>query len=173
MDAVTEPPRALAVLGIDVGGVLVDRVAEGEDTSFFGSQPMETPPVEGAFTAIAKLCSGPFGFRVHIVSKAGPRIAGLTRAWLGHTGFFEQTLVSPGNLWFVRRREDKGAICRMLGITHFVDDRLDVLAQLPSVPHRFLFVGGLGTNTAPAVVPDDIGVYATWQTLAQAISDTT
>ena len=32
-------------VGLDVGGVLVDRVAEGDDTSFFGSRPMETPAV--------------------------------------------------------------------------------------------------------------------------------
>lgn len=162
----------LPVLGIDVGGVLVDRVAEGDDTSFFGSRPMETPAVSGAFAAVAELCTGPFEYRVHIVSKAGPKIAGLTREWLGQTGFYAHTGVSPGNVWFVRRREEKAEVCRKLAITHFVDDRLDVLTHLGTVAHRYLFTGGLGTNSAPVHVPRDIPVHQSWPRLASAIRAT-
>src|SRR5438309_2104042 len=93
----TRPPRFQArrpVLGIDVGGVLVDRVAEDSDTSFFGGRPMETPAVVGAFEAVASLCLGVFEGRVHVVSKAGPKIASLTREWLARRHFFEITGVS-------------------------------------------------------------------------------
>jgi hypothetical protein len=161
---------AVPVLGIDVGGVLVDRVAEGSDTSFFGANPMATPAVPGAFDAVAKLCSEDFGYRVHIVSKAGPKIAGLTREWLGRTGFFEQTGVSPSNVWFVRKRIDKAPICARLGITHFVDDRLDVLEHLTTVEHRYLFLGGLGQHPAPKHVPPRFRTADSWPLLARLVA---
>ena len=157
------------MLGIDVGGVLVDRVAEGSDTSFFGDRPTDTPAVPGAFESVARLCRGPFQFRVHIVSKAGPKISDLTRAWLGHTGFFEQTGMSPSNVWFVRKRPEKAPICQRLGVTHFVDDRLDVLAALESVEHRYLFLGGLGTHLPPPQIPRTVHPVATWPLLADTI----
>lgn len=64
----------MPVLGIDVGGVLVDRVAEGSDTSFFGNRPMDTPAVAGSLGAVAELVEL-FEYRVHIVSKAGSQDA--------------------------------------------------------------------------------------------------
>jgi hypothetical protein len=160
------------VLGIDVGGVLIERADEDDDTSFFGSHPMDTPAVEGAFTALAALCAGPFAFRVHIVSKAGPKIAALTHEWLETKRFFAETGVSTANIWFVRRREEKHDVCRRLGITHFVDDRVDVLTTLATVAHRYLFTGGLGTDPPPSDVPGDIEVHATWAELARAIRST-
>jgi hypothetical protein len=33
------------MIGIDIGGVMVDRVAEDSDTSFFGARPVGTPAV--------------------------------------------------------------------------------------------------------------------------------
>jgi len=163
----------LPVLGIDVGGVLVVRATEEDDTSFFGTRPMDTPAVDGAFTAIADLCAGPFAHRVHIVSKAGAKTAALTRQWLDATGFFAETGVPTGNVWFVRRRDDKQDVCRRLAITHFVDDRVDVLTSLATtVPHRYLFTGGLGSDPTPAHVPDGIETHATWDDLARAIRST-
>jgi hypothetical protein len=40
---------------------------------------------------------------------------------------------------FCRARADKAPICKSLGVTHFVDDRLEVLGYLSSVPVRYLF----------------------------------
>ncbi len=141
------------ILGIDVGGVLVRSVADNVDTSFFGARPMETPTVEGCIDAVAHLTTGYFAHQVHIVSKAGPKISELTREWLGHTGFFAATQISQGNLHFVRKRIDKAPICKRLGVTHFIDDRPDVLAHLTTVTYRFLFRGGRGDEFV--VVPED------------------
>lgn len=154
--------RGPLVLGVDVGGVLVDRVAEGSDTSFFGDHPMDIPQVDGAFDEIASLARNVFDYRVHIVSKAGPKIAGLTREWLGRTRFFEITGISAANVWFVRKRPEKDPICRRLGVTHFVDDRLDVLQHLDSVEHRYLFTGGLGANPSPVDPPRWASLTKTW-----------
>jgi hypothetical protein len=140
---------ALPVLGVDIGGVLIDRPGEDGDTSFFGDRPMETPAVPGAVEALGRLAAGPFASRVHLISKAGPKVSERTTAWLAHHGFAEATGIGPDRVHFVRRREDKAPVCRRLGVTHFVDDRLSVLTHLESVPYRYLFTGGLGDHPAP------------------------
>jgi hypothetical protein len=126
------------VLGVDVGGVIVERVDRTADTSFFSDRYLETPPVEGAFEAIARL--GPlFSGRVWLVSKAGPRTERRTREWLRHHRFEEVTGIPETQARFCRVRALKRPICDELGITHFVDDRLEVLGYLCRVPHRYLF----------------------------------
>jgi hypothetical protein len=56
-----------------------------------------------------------------------------------------------------------------LGITHFVDDRLDVLGHLATVAHRYLFTGGLGDGRPPAEVPPWATVANTWSELVDQI----
>lgn len=158
------PRRRPPVLGIDVGGVLVDRVAEQSDTSFFGDRPMETPVVPGAFDAIRELLIC-FDNRVHIVSKAGPKIAGLTRSWLATHEVVGDSGIAIGNVHFVRKRPDKHPVCERLGITHFVDDRVDVLSHLSTVEHRYLFTGGLGHHDVPESVPVWATAVDTWPRL--------
>lgn len=126
-------------LGIDVGGVIIDRVADGTDTSFFGDRYLDTPAVADAFATIAALAKGPFAGNAWIVSKCGKNTERKTREWLAHNGFHETTGISAENVRFCRNRPDKAPICAELGITHFVDDRLEVLSYLTTVPHRFLF----------------------------------
>src|SRR5436189_3436329 len=100
------PGRARpAVLGVDVGGVIVRLPADGaEDTSFFGSRPLETPAAAGVFEALAVLAAGPYAGRVHLVSKAGPKVAANTEAWLAHHRFFGRTGIPAAHLHFVRER---------------------------------------------------------------------
>jgi len=167
----TSPIVSVPVLGIDVGGVLVKRASQRDDTSFFGVRPMETPMVAGALEAV-RLLAPLFGFRVHLVSKAGPRIAALTKEWLALHGFFEDTGLDAGSMWFVRKREDKAPICARLGVTHFVDDRVDVLEYLTSVSFRFLFTGGLGDHPAPLHPPARFRVSGSWSSLGEAIAVT-
>lgn len=73
------------LLGVDVGGVLVDRIrADGSDTSFFSDRFLETPAVAGAFETLTRLGRERFGQRICIVSKCGPRTEEKTRLWLAH-----------------------------------------------------------------------------------------
>ncbi len=153
-----------------MGGVIVDLVGHDSDTSFFGSRPLETPAVPDAFDAIAALVMGPFEGRAVIISKAGPRVSSRTVQWLRHHRFHEITGISPAQVNFVRARKEKADVCRTTGVTHFVDDRLDVLASLTTVSHRFLFVGGLGTGrSAPGDVPAGITLGLSWKQMAAAI----
>src|SRR5262245_50908825 len=123
-------------LGIDIGGVIIARVGREEDTSFSGENYLDTPPVPFAFEAIKRLVDERFGSHVFLISRASPRTRAKTMRWLKHHRFFERTGVRPKHVHFCLERSDKSRICQKLGITHFVDDRLDVLSSLNGV-HRF------------------------------------
>jgi hypothetical protein len=162
----------LPVLGVDIGGVIVDRVAENTDTSFFGERPLDTPAVVGAITALRELTLGPFQWRVFLVSKARRRTAETTRRWLDNIEFYERTGILRHNLHFVDNRRDKGPVCERLGVTHFVDDRVEVLQALTSVAYRYLFTGGLGENEPPANPPRELRVVDSWVALRHSILGT-
>ena len=149
-------------LGVDFGRVINDGSSHpsGDDTSFLtGSEEemLATPAMSGAFDALTRLTKV-FEGRVWIVSKAGPRIQANTERWLAHHGFFATTVIPQDHIRFVRRRADKAAICAEIGITHFVDDRSEVLKTLVGiVPHLFLY----GHQTGPT--PDYAKPTPTWR----------
>src|SRR4051812_32492033 len=101
------------ILGVDVGGVIIDRVADGTDTSFFGANYLSTPAVEGAFEAIRELVTR--FERAYVVSKCGANTERKTREWLAHHRFHEVTGIGPDDLRFCRQRKDKAPICAALG----------------------------------------------------------
>jgi len=80
-----------------------------------------------------------FGQRICIISKCGPRTEEKTRLWLAHHKLLDQLGLDSQALHFCRKRPDKAPICKRLGVTHFIDDRLEVLTHLTSVRHRILF----------------------------------
>jgi|SRR5688572_15795282 len=131
-------------LGIDIGRVLIAPGSGGgkADTSFIGgslADALETPPMEGAFDAVARLVDA-FERRVWMVSKCGPRVQDRTRRWLDHHAFFDITGLRRDRVVFCLERPQKANHCERLGIASFIDDRLDVLeAMRGRVPHLFLF----------------------------------
>lgn len=129
------------ILGIDIGGVIIDRVRnDGTDTSFFSDNYLNTSAVPGAFDAINNLVAQRFKRdNVHLVSKCGPRVQKKTLDWLEHHCFHELTWLPRENVHFCLERHQKAEICAKLGITHFIDDRLEVLSHLVKVRNLFLF----------------------------------
>lgn len=152
-------PKRPAALGLDFGRVIMcpPAGAVGADTRFLTAaedEALAIPPPASAFEVISALVHA-FGGRVYVVSKAGPRIQGLTRRWLETHRFFELTGVAERAVRFCRERSEKREHAIKLGLTHFVDDRVDVLGHLTGiVPHRYLF-GPHATAPSWAVhVPD-------------------
>ena len=86
-----------------------------------------------AFDRLKAELTRAFAGRVWLVSKAGPRIQARTRSWLTARDFFRRTGVAKENLRFCRERPQKAEHARELVLTHFIDDRLDVLRALQSV----------------------------------------
>ena len=60
--------------------------------------------------------------------------------WFDHHRFFERTGIDSRNVRFCLKRPQKALHCREIGITHFIDDRADVLeAMMGVVPNLYLF----------------------------------
>lgn len=128
-----------ASLGVDIGGVIIDRVNDDTDTSFFSDNYLQTTAVPGAFDALRRLAAERFGERVFLVSKCGARVQERTLRWLDHHGFHDRTGIARECVHFCRQRHEKAGICAALGLTHFVDDRLEVLSHLATVGTLYLF----------------------------------
>lgn len=145
-------------LGIDIGRVLITPEGSGGDTSFIGGSiqdALDTPPYEGMFDVVPELVQL-FKGDVWLVSKCGPRVQEKSRLWLRHHRFFERTGIPAENLRFCLERPQKAHHCKQLRITHFIDDRQDVLRCMDGVvEHRFLFgpQKTLGTPRGMVVVP--------------------
>lgn len=120
---------------------------------------MRTPPMPDAFESIRGLTEL-FAGQVWLVSKAGPRIEARTRRWLDAWDFFRQTGIVRDNLRFCRQRHEKADHCRELGITDFIDDRVEVLQHLRGVaPRLYLF----GPQKRMTHVPEWAAHVLTWR----------
>jgi hypothetical protein len=130
------------ILSVDVGGVIIDRGNDySEDTSLFGDNYLEAKPVDGAIESLAALAKR---FQVRIVSKCGDRIRRRTAEWLDARNFWGVTSIDRTSLHFCYKRPEKAAICRDLKVTHFVDDRLEILGYLDPAIKKYLFRGSPG-----------------------------
>ena len=141
------------------------------DTRFLSggiTQALATPPTPGAMEGIATLVNA-FAGRVWLISKAGPNTQHKTGLWLEHQDFYTKTGVNARQIRFCLQRPEKAIHCQQLGITHFIDDRLDVLDHLRHcVEKRYLF----GEQTTSQVVPPSITPVLTWpETVKRILSD--
>jgi hypothetical protein len=153
-------------LGVDIGRVIIGGGAPGgNDTQFFSgdtARMLATPAVPAAIDTLARLV--PLFGQVWLVSKCGERVQRHTRQWLDHHDFAARTGIPGDHLRFCLKRPDKAVHCAQLGITHFVDDKLDVHQALRGVvPHRYLF----GPQRTPP--PDWVEHTPTWATAEAAI----
>ena len=150
-------------IGIDIGRVIMAPVQGGKaDTSFLRgdlAQALETPPSPGAFEGVGRLVEAVEG-QAWLVSKAGPSVQAKTRRWLRHWDFHGRTGLPRGHLRFCLERRDKAGICKQLLITHFIDDRLDVLKHLRGqVGRLYLF----GEQPKLDAIPDWVTPVADWR----------
>ena len=141
-------------------------VSGKEDTAFLGNnleEAMKTPPSDKAFeiiTEIVRLFDG----EVWIVSKCGPITQNKTKRWLELWKFYKITSFRRENIRFCLKRSEKSEICRQLGISHFVDDRLDVLESMRGVVDNLYLFGEQRCN-----IPDWLFHVKNWQCTLQTI----
>jgi hypothetical protein len=105
--------------GTDIGGVLAAHA-----TLEFLEQPgrhLAVPEIEGGFDAVRQLREEKFGEATYVISMC------------------ERTGVGWGNIIYCRTFADKARIAGRLGLTHFVDDRLEVLGGFNNRENLFLF----------------------------------
>lgn len=155
-------------VGIDIGGVIIGKVNDESDTSFFGDNFLETTAVPGSFEGISRLIDA--HAEVFLVSKCGEKVQERTLQWLNYHGFFNQTGVDPENAHFCKQRHEKAGICEKLGLTHFADDRLEVLSYLLEiVPNLYLINGEDREIRRFGHVLDRVVQVATWPVLVDRI----
>ena len=127
-------------VGVDFGGVIATSCVDGPHTRTgvaHSSRPLIAR--DGVYEALSKVVAACAG-NVWIVSKAGPGMQAKTLSWFEAEDFFSRSGMSANQVRFCPRREDKAQICRDLGITHFVDDRIHIMQILRNVvPHLYLF----------------------------------
>lgn len=158
--SIPRPPRQPR-LGVDIGRVIIDGASHpaGGDTAFFEGDEatmLATPGVPDSVASIAQLTRA-FEGRVWLVSKCSPRTQERTLRWLLAHDFYNRTSIDPGHVRFCRERAEKRGHCEELGLTHFVDDRLEVHAAIRGVvDHQYLF----GPQTGP--VPEFTTHVLTW-----------
>ena len=156
-------------IGIDIGKVIMSPIQGGRaDTSFLrGSleKAMETPASPGAFDGVSRLVEA-FDGRAWLISKAGPNVQFKTKQWLRHWDFYARTGLPRDHLRFCLKRPEKASHCRQLKISHFIDDRLDVLEHLRGpVGHLYLF----GEQPGVTVPPGWVTPVADWPHTTAAV----
>lgn len=125
-------------LGVDIGNVIIEnRLNDKEQLDEKGYA--ELPVVDGSLEALKKLFLE-FSGNVFLISKCTEWAQEQILSWLDTHDFYNKTGVNRDNIYFVRARHEKDAICKKLGITHFIDDRLEVLSHMiETVPNLILF----------------------------------
>lgn len=158
-------------LGVDIGGVLKPhRVPETEPR--FVTSLETTAPVPGSLDTLRRLASGGFGPRVWVVSKCREENEEPLRAWLGRNGFLDNALVIPTDVHFCRERADKAEIARRLGLTHFVDDRPEVMSHMDPAIHRVLFQPDRDDAAAYAPLIRGVPMVESWDAVEVALRAT-
>ena len=156
-------------LGVDIGGVIIDRVSE-ERSGDLAADFAAAMPVAGAFESIARLVERHFGEHVWLVSRCDEPAEPFILAWLKRHDFFRVTGVAPERVRFCRERRDKATICRELGVTHFVDDRHDVLGPLVGIVAHLYLLRSRGTEMpAAATLPPGIARVTRWSEIVEAL----
>ena len=106
-----------------------------------------------------------FRGQVYLISKCGGRMQVKTRHWLSHQKFHEFTAIPSDHVFFVEERKGKAPICELLGVTHMVDDKLEVHDYLKSVPHRYLFCPNKRDRATHQKNPEDVLLVESWKEL--------
>ena len=94
------------------------------------------PALDGAIEAIRVLHDS-FGDNMMIISKVTVRSEPKILEWLDTCDFWERTRMPKGNIRFCRERHEKAPICDELGVTHFIDNRIEVLYHLGPRVEKF------------------------------------
>ena len=115
------------VLGVDIGGVI-------KSGSFPGGE------VPRSFESIKELKENGFFTKIFVVSRCFYSLRTDLLHWLEEHCFWERSGLTPDDIHFCCLTYQKKEISQKLGLTHFLDDRLNVLGSLKGVVReRFFF----------------------------------
>lgn len=159
------------ILGVDVGGVILDFLRYEKQDPTYAKRHLEIPPVEHSIDSVAALnASEKFRGRVFLVSRHRGDSPKYVLEWLRHQRFFEVTGIPESHFYPCRERHEKLPIVQQLGITHFVDDRAEVLStMIGTVPNLYLFQDLDEVSGSFAKEREHMRFFETWDELLPAL----
>jgi 5'(3')-deoxyribonucleotidase len=126
----TTTPR----LGIDFGNTIIRVLTSTDDQQHLKQQ--EFPGAASTIQELAKHC---FGKELYVISKVNPGGKEKVLEWMRDHNFHHRFGIPPEQILFCAERREKGPIAARLGLTHFIDDRPEVMIHMQSVRRRILF----------------------------------
>ncbi len=134
------------IIGIDVGGVILNFIPYlGTDKHFGGGNYLETPEVPDSIEFVKELYETHDG-NVYLVSKHKAGGPNRILEWLHHRDFFNRTGMPESHFYPCKERHEKAPIIKSLGITHFVDDRAEILESIIDIVPNLYWFQALGEN---------------------------
>ena len=160
------------VLGIDIGGVILDFALSFKSGGVSDEGFMATPVVVDSIESIAELNKGVFKDNIYLVSKYSNDGPEGIRKWLHSQKFYERTGIPESHLYQCRERDGKAPIVKELGVTHFIDDRAEVMSHFADfVPNLYHFQSKLeNRDEYSAKIPNLIFVNS-WKELMPMLKD--
>lgn len=126
------------VLGLDIGGVVASRIDRFGNRIRLSKTPLVNRRMMPGFRNVCDNLNHHFGGRIYLVSRGDDWQIENALEWLALENM--NAIIPESNWNFCNHISDKAQISHALNITHFVDDRLDVLQLLPAtVRVRILF----------------------------------
>lgn len=155
------------IVGTDLGGSIIDKAGENSRETFLGPQYLMTSEVPAVFVTLRAMVEKTRGkdgkCNVYVISACETSLRKKAEWWLEHRQFSQQTGIPPENILFCDSRRAKAAMAAKLGITHFVDDRIEVLSQMPADMEKFLFrPDPTETGAFPTLIPK-VRLAESWQ----------
>lgn len=150
-------------IGMDIGGVIRGKATERQSVEEY----LVVNPLSDA-TKVIKALVDKFGSKnIFIISRCPEYAEDVILLWLDKK-IFTNIGFKRSNVYFCRERADKARIAQRLKLSHFIDDRIDVLdAMKDIVVNRILFTGG--SNHDNTVIDDSIIVLDNWNSILEYI----
>lgn len=151
-------------IGIDIEGVIRGKTAMSRTIDEY----LAATPLKNAAKTIKSLVKLFGSDNIFIISRCPEYAEDVILQWLDNQKFFTDINFDRSNVYFCRERADKAPIAKRLQLTHFIDDRIDVLdAMKDIVANRILFTGG--SNHEDNVINDDITILGNWDSVLEHI----
>lgn len=155
----------IARIGIDIEGVMRSKNIRPQTVDEY----LTTAPLKDAPLAIKEMTKLFGNMNIFLISRC-PKYAEKTiTEWLNSNRLFNDPNLVSSNIYFCRKRIDKAVIAKRLQLTHFIDDRIDVLDAMKNiVANRILFTGG--SNHHNTEIDENITVLDSWNSILEHIT---
>ena len=165
--------REKIVVACDLGGSVIDKVIEGSRAKFLGPDYLLTRVVPQALETLRFLAQETRGedgkCNVYVVSACETALRKKAGWWLEHRRFSEQTGIPSENVLFCDSRDEKARLYARLGVTHAVDDRIEVLSGVSAVTKKFLFRQDVDESAPPSSLEAHVHLAENWPDIVRRI----